>query len=52
MENLLDKLENIRLLQIAENRSNSSIASFEEFVKEEGFTMEEIEELSESVEFE
>lgn len=52
LENLLDKLENIRLLQIAENRSNSSTSSFEDFVKEEGFTMEELEGLSESVEFE
>lgn len=52
MENLLDKLENIRLLQIAESRSNNSTSSFEDFVKEEGFTMEELEELSESVEFE
>ena len=46
------KIENIRLLKLAERRSNSNTTSFEEFVSEQGFSMEELEELSESVEFE
>lgn len=52
LEALLEKIENIRLLKIAENRESSSTSSFESFVKEQGFSMEELEEISESVEFE
>ncbi len=33
-------------------RSNDKGTSFEKFVEEEGFSMKELEELSESVEFE
>lgn len=51
LENLLERLENIRLLKIAESRANDKGTSFEKFVEEEGFSMEELEELSESVEF-
>lgn len=49
---LLEKSENIRLLKLAESRENSTTTSFDDFVKEQGFSMEELEELSESVEFE
>ena len=52
LETLLEKIENIRLLKLAESRANDNTTSFEEFVKEQGFTMEELDELSESVEFE
>lgn len=52
LEAFLEKIENMRLLKLAECRANSNISSFEEFVSEQGFSMEEMEELSESVEFE
>jgi hypothetical protein len=40
------------LLQIAEQRTGSQTTAFEDLVAEEGFTMEELKELAESVEFE
>ena len=52
LEALLEKIENIRLLKLAETRTNDNGTSFEEFVKEQGFSMDELEELSERVEFE
>ena len=52
LEAFLEKIENMRLLKLAERRSNSNTTSFEEFVSEQGFSMEELEELAESVEFE
>ena len=52
LERLLEKIENIRLLKLAESRMNDSTTSFESFVNEQGFSMEELQELSESVEFE
>ena len=52
LEAFLEKIENMRLLKLAERRVNSKTTSFEEFVNEQGFSMEELEELSESVEFE
>lgn len=51
-ERLLEISENIKLLRLAENRRNSKVTDFETLVEEEGFSMEELEELSESVEFE
>jgi prevent-host-death family protein len=51
-EQLLEKIENIRLLNLAEKRTESHTTSFESFVAEEGFSMEELKELAESVEFE
>jgi prevent-host-death family protein len=50
LEELLEKIENIRLLKLAENRANDNTSSFESFVQEQGFSMEELEEVSESVE--
>lgn len=52
LEALLERVENIRLLKLAESRANNNAASFETFVNEQGFSMEELEELSERVEFE
>lgn len=52
LERFQEKIENIRLLKLAESRMNDKSSSFEEFVQEQGFTMEELEEFSESVEFE
>ena len=52
LEAFLEKIENMRLLKLAERRANSDTVSFEKFVNEQGFSMEELEELSESVEFE
>jgi prevent-host-death family protein len=51
-ERLLEKIENIRLLNIAEKRAGAHTTSFESFVEEEGFSMEELKKLAESVEFE
>jgi prevent-host-death family protein len=51
-EQLLEKIENIRLLNLAEKRAESHTTSFEDFVAEEGFSMEELKDLAESVEFE
>lgn len=52
LEKLLETIENIRLLKLAESRMNDNTTSFEDFMKEQGFSMEELQELSESVEFE
>ncbi len=52
LEALLEKIENIRLLKLAESRADDNTTSFEEFIDEQGFSMKELEELSESVEFE
>ncbi len=52
LEELLDKIENIKLLKLAESRVDDSTSSFEAFTKEQGFSIEELEEISESVEFE
>lgn len=52
LEELMEKIENMRLLKLAEERESSNTSSFEAFVYEQGFSMEELEEISESVEFE
>lgn len=52
LEAFLEKIENMRLLKLAERRADSNTTSFEEFVSGQGFSMEELEELSEGVEFE
>ncbi|MGN0373797.1 MAG: type II toxin-antitoxin system Phd/YefM family antitoxin [Enterocloster sp.] len=52
LENLLERIENIRLLKLAESRSGDNTSSFEDFVNEEGLSMEELKELAGSVEFE
>ncbi len=52
LDRVMAMAENIRLLRLAEFRDATKTTSFEDFVKEQGFTMEELEELSESVEIE
>lgn len=52
LEKLLEKIENVRLLKLAESRVDDDTISFESFVNEQGYSMEELEKLSESVEFE
>ena len=52
LEEIVEQLEDSKLLHMAENRDNKKTSSFEEFVKEEGFSMEELKKLSEHVEFE
>lgn len=52
MERLLEDVENIRLLKLAEERDTSKTTSFESLVAEDGLDMSEIKELAESVEFE
>jgi nucleoid-associated protein YejK len=51
-ECILEYGENIRLLKLAEKRKNSNMTLFEEFVAEEGYSIEELKKLSESVEVE
>lgn len=52
LDKILEKIENIRLLKLAESRANDNTSSFEAFVNEQGFSIEELEEISESVEIE
>lgn len=52
LEELLEKIENIRLLKLTESREDHNTSSFEKFVKDQGFSIEELEEISESVEVE
>lgn len=52
LEKLLDAIESIRLLEMAENRDINNSIPFESLVAEEGFTMDELEKLAESVELE
>lgn len=52
LERILDMMENMRLLKIAESRKNNTFTSFEDFVAEEGFDMKELEAMCESVEIE
>lgn len=52
LEKLLEDMENIRLLKLAESRANSNTTDLEDVVREEGFSMEELEQLAESIEFE
>lgn len=52
LEMFMEKMENIRLRKLAESRNQDKTSSFEDFVKEEGFSMEELEKLADSVEIE
>lgn len=51
-EKLLEKMEEVRLMRLAENRTYSETSSFVEFVEEQGFSIEELEALEEDVEIE
>ena len=52
MERFLEKIENMKLLQLAESRKGSPASTFEEFLSKEGYDLEEIMTLAEQVEFE
>lgn len=52
LEKFLEKIEDMRLLKRAEERENSNTSSFAEFVAEQGYSMEDIDKLAESVEIE
>lgn len=52
IEELIDILEDNRLLKVAESRLGSNTTDLYDFIKQEGFSIEELEELSESIEFE
>ena len=51
-EKILEKVDEIRLMRLAEIRANNNSMPFEDFVNEQGFSMEELEELAGSVELE
>lgn len=50
MERLLEDVENLRLLKLAESRKNSHTTSFGDLLDSEGISMDEIKELADSVE--
>ena len=52
LEHIMEKIENMMLLQAAEKRADSNSTSFEDFIIEQGFTITELEKMAESVEFE
>ena len=45
-------MEDVKLLRIVEQRGDTKLIDFEDFVKQEGFSMEELKKLAESVELE
>lgn len=45
-------MEDVKLLRIVEQRDGTKTMDFEDFVKQEGFSMEELRKLAESVELE
>ncbi len=51
-EKIIEKVEEIRLLRLAEQRACDNTISFDEFISEQGFSVEELEELAGSVELE
>lgn len=52
LESLLEAIENAHLLKMAMSRENSNSMDFEKFVAEQGYSMDELEEMTESVEIE
>jgi prevent-host-death family protein len=52
LEKIMEDVENIHLLQLAKERSKGQTVSFEEVITKEGYTIDEIKQLSESVEIE
>ena len=52
LEEILEKMENIRLLKLAESRSDSHMTSFEDSLGEEGFSLEQFDKIAESVDIE
>ena len=52
LEKILEKIEDMRLFKLAQEREVDESRDFEDFVKTTGFSMEELEKLSESVNIE
>ena len=52
MQGLLEAVEGVYLLKILEQRNNNDTIDFEKFVAEQGYSMDELEEMAESVEIE
>ena len=52
LEKFMEAIENMRLLKLAQSRSLDDTTSFESFITEEGFSIEELEQLAESLEIE
>lgn len=52
LEQFLEKINDSRLLKLAKERDTSNTTSFDEFVSEQGYSMEDIDKLAESVEIE
>ena len=52
MQGLLEAVEDVYLLKILEQRNNNDTIDFEKFVAEQGYSMDELEEMAESVEIE
>ena len=52
LEKFMEAIENMCLLKLAQSRSLDDTTSFESFITEEGFSIEELEQLAESVEIE
>ena len=51
-EAFVEFMEDVRLLCIAEQRDDTKVMDFEDFVKQEGFSMEGLRQLAESIELE
>ena len=51
-EKFLDLIENMRVLKVAESRTPYGATPLEDLIAEEGFDLEELEELAKSVELE
>ena len=51
-EAFVEFMEDVGLLCIAEQRDGTKTMDFEDFVKQEGFSMEELKKLAESIELE
>lgn len=52
LEKLLEKIENLKLLSLAEDRTNDETTSLEDYVKKQNISLSELEQLSECVELE
>lgn len=51
-EQMFEEIENLKLLKMAQSRKGGHYTTFEDLITEEGFNIDEIKKLAESVEFE
>jgi len=51
-EQLFEEIENLKLLKLAQSRKGDKYTSFEELVAKDGFNLNEIKKISESIKFE